>query len=234
MVSDMKPPMGIVASKSHTAGLVFLILALSLWAAAHSAITEWPTTFSTAHARLLTYVQLPLLPALWVAYIWAGVRRRMPLASLIVERGATRRRWLRYAAVGLGALVLWVVVSGALSAALRPTPDQLRGLQAMLPHSAVERWVWLAFAPTAGVFEEIVYRGYLLRQLRALTHSPSAALVLQALTYAGAHLVLPASMLAPIALLGLYLGLLTVWQRSLIPAMLVHAGVAVVAIAGAA
>ena len=44
----------------------------------------------------------------------------------------------------------------------------------------------------------------------------------------------PSAMLLPIALLGLFLGLLTVWQRRLVPAIVVHVAVAVVALGGRA
>ncbi|MGZ5476204.1 MAG: CPBP family intramembrane glutamic endopeptidase [Thermoanaerobaculia bacterium] len=224
---------GAVASKSHTVGLLLAILAVSLWASMRSPIAEWPTTFASSHARLVAYVNIPLLPMLWIVYIWAGVRRATSIRSLIDEKHWTAGRWLRYFALGIGGWIMWLAIGAAFGAVLRPTPEQLRGLQAMLPHGAFERAVWVVCAPAAGICEELVYRGYLLRQFRALTDSAVAAVALQALAYGLAHLILPFPMLVPIAVLGLFLGSLTVWQKSLIPGMILHAGVALFAVAGA-
>ena len=113
---------------------------------------------------------------------------------------------------------------------LRPSVEALHGLQAMLPQSPVERTLWVAFAATAGICEEVVYRGYLLRQFRALTSSTFAALVLQAICYSLAHLTLPMQMLAGVMVLGLLLGGIAVWQKSLVPGMILHVGVGLVAL----
>jgi membrane protease YdiL (CAAX protease family) len=99
----------------------------------------------------------------------------------------------------------------------------------MLPHTTPERTLWVAFALTAGVCEEVVYRGYLLQQFRALTGSTLAALVLQTVCYTLTHLALPPQMLIGVVVLGLLLGGLAVWQKSLVPGMILHVGVGLVA-----
>jgi hypothetical protein len=103
----------------------------------------------------------------------------------------------------------------------------------MLPHAPFERVLWVGFALTAGLCEELVYRGYLLKQFKALTDSTLAAIVLQALVYGLAHLVLPAQVGVSVGLLGVLLGVLAVWQRSLVPSMILHVGVGLAAMAGA-
>ena len=222
-----------MAPKVHTIGLLLAILAVSLWASIRSPITEWPTSLASSHARVVTYMKMPLLPILWITYIWAGIRRSTSIRSLIDENEWTPARWLRYVALGITGLVVWLAFGAALGTMLRPAPEDLRGLQALLPHTQFERWIWIACAPASGICEELVYRGYLLRQFTVFTHSSVAALVLQALVYALAHLLLPFAMLVPIAVLGLFLGLLTLWQKSLIPGMILHAGVGLFAVIGA-
>jgi CAAX protease family protein len=232
-VQTLETPDVPAASKVHTAGLLLLIVAVSVWVAMHGDITEWPRELATRQARVSTYLRMPLLPVLWMAYIWLGVRGRASLFAVIDGGRASRSRWWRYVGVGLAGSIVWLIASALLGGVMRPSAEQLRGLQALLPHDRVERWVWLACAPAAGLCEEVVYRGYLLRQFKAFTRSTAAALVLQAVAYASAHLILPVSMLPSIALLGLFLGLLVVWQRSLVPAMIVHVSVALAALAGA-
>jgi membrane protease YdiL (CAAX protease family) len=222
-----------VASKSHTVGLLLAILAVSLWSSIRNPTVEWPSTMASSHARLLAYVEMLVLQMLWIAYIWVGVRRATSIRALVDEKNWTTRLWLRYAGVGIGGLIVWLAVGAALGAVLRPSPEELRGLQTMLPHGAFERMVWVVCAPGAGICEELVYRGYLLRQFRAITDSTVGALALQALAYGLAHLILPLPMLVPVAVLGLFLGLLAVWQKSLVPGMILHAGVGLLAVAGA-
>lgn len=91
-----------------------------------------------------------------------------------------RLRWPRSLFIGVAAWILNLAVGAGLSTVLHPSLEALRGLQAMLPHALTEKALWAGFALTAGVCEEVVYRGYLLRQFRALTGSTFAALILQA------------------------------------------------------
>ena len=135
-----------------------------------------------------------------------------------------------YLAIGFAGWVAYLAMGAGLSKILLPSLEALRGLAAMLPHSPAERALWVAFAGTAGVCEEIVYRGYLMRQFQALTANTSIAVVLQALCHALVHLVLPLQMLAGILILGLLLGGLAVWQKSLVPGMIVHVGVGLAAL----
>ena len=100
----------------------------------------------------------------------------------------------------------------------------------MLPQDSEEHLLWIVFVLSAAICEEIVYRGYLLKQVRAFTGSSTAAVVVQAAIYGGAHLVLPVEMAVSVCLLGLLLGAISVWQKSLVPAMIVHAATGLMAI----
>jgi membrane protease YdiL (CAAX protease family) len=104
----------------------------------------------------------------------------------------------------------------------------------MLPRTALEIAAWVAFALSAGLCEEVVYRGYLFSQCLAGTRSSLAAVVIQAAVYALAHLALPMEMIIPIFLLGLLLGGLAMWQKSLLPGMMLHGGVGLLAVLGSA
>lgn len=222
----------VVASTRHTLSLLLALLAVSIWGAFRTPLTEWPKTLSQPHGRVVLYAQILVLQSLWAGYIWIGIRRsRTSLRALVDDSTWTALRWLRYLGIGIAGWVAWMVISSGLGTVLRPDTEQLRGLQAMFPKTTLERILWVGFALTAGFCEELVYRGYLLKQFRAIIDSTLAAIVLQALVYGLAHLVLPAQMVISVGLLGVLLGVLAVWQRSLVPGMILHVGVGLAAIA---
>lgn len=219
-------PQGAVASVRHTIGLLLALLVIMAWGAIHSPISEWPTALAVPQARILLYLRIVAVQCLWVGYVWLGMRHStISMRTLIDGSSWSGPRWLRYLGIGIAGWITYLALGAGLSKVFHPSLEALRGLQAMLPHSTVERAMWAAFAVTAGVCEEVVYRGYLLRQFQAWTGSTFAALVLQALCYSLVHVILPLQMLAGVIVLGLLLGGLAVWQKSLVPGMILHVGV---------
>jgi membrane protease YdiL (CAAX protease family) len=222
-----------VASTRHTVLLVLALLAMSVQAARDRPMAQWPRTLSEPGARSLLYVWILGLQWVWAGYVWFGLRRAgTSLRTLIDEGPWTPTRWLRYAAVGFAGFIFWMVFQAGLGSILRPSPEQLRGVAAMLPHTAGERLLWVAFALCAGILEEIVYRGYLMRQFGVLTGNLPLALLLQAALYGCGHLALPLEMVVSVALLGVLLGAIAVWQKSLVPGMILHTGTGLMAIVG--
>ncbi len=219
-----------VASTGHTVGLLLGLIVVSVSGAMTSPITEWPETLATPRARLLLYSKIIILQWAWLFYVTVGLRRSASSVRALIDNSSLNAfRWLRYLAVALAALLFWSIAGAGLSAVLRPTPEELRGLLAMLPKAPRESALWVLFSFSAGVCEELVYRGYLMRQLRAWSGGAVAALLLQALTYAIAHLSLPVEMVVSVGLLGLLLGGLAIWQKSLLPGMIMHVGIGLVA-----
>lgn len=96
---------------------------------------------------------------------------------------------------------------------------------AILPRTGPERAVWIVLAAAVGFAEELVYRGYLVVQLRAFTRSSAAAVVLQALLFAVAHANQGAGAMLRFALYALAFGAVAVWRRSLVPTILCHVGI---------
>jgi membrane protease YdiL (CAAX protease family) len=131
---------------------------------------------------------------------------------------------LRFILAALVAAVVWSVIGGLLAKVqvLRPAPEDVRRLLLFFPRSSGDRVLWILLSISAGVCEEMVYRGYLFRQFLAATKLPSVSLVGQALLYSSAHAALPWQVVVVVALLGLLFGVLSYTQKSLIPAMLLH------------
>jgi membrane protease YdiL (CAAX protease family) len=216
-----------IANPRHTIGLLAGLIALAIAGASGGPIAEWSRTLATPHARLLLYAKILVLQWSLFFYVWIGLR--ISLRDLVDPSTAKTRRWQRYSAVAVGAAIAWMMIGAALSAVLHPSAADLRGLMAMLPKSALERTLWILFSLGAGICEEIAYRGYLVRQLQTWSGSVTIALLLQAIVYALAHLALPIEMVVSVALLGLLLGAIAVWQKSLVPGMVVHAAIGVLA-----
>jgi membrane protease YdiL (CAAX protease family) len=93
----------------------------------------------------------------------------------------------------------------------------------LLPATLPESSVWITVSAAAGICEELVFRGYLQRQLWSLTGSLPAALVLQALIFGLGHSYQGWKPALITAIYGLLFGLVAAWRRSIIPGAIAHA-----------
>jgi membrane protease YdiL (CAAX protease family) len=91
--------------------------------------------------------------------------------------------------------------------------------------STAERAGFVAVALTAGVCEEILYRGFLIYALGRVLPSPWVALVPAALIFGIAHAYQGPRGVAGTGLLGVFLGLLYLLSGSLWPGIGLHASV---------
>lgn len=83
--------------------------------------------------------------------------------------------------------------------------------------------LWIVMALSAGFCEELIFRGYLQRQISDLTDSAVAAVLLQALLFGLAHGYQASRNMTLISVLGVLYGILAFFRKSLIPGMLAHA-----------
>jgi membrane protease YdiL (CAAX protease family) len=93
---------------------------------------------------------------------------------------------------------------------------------ALVPASHLARVSWLALAPIIGLSEELVYRGYLQRQLTALSGRLWFGVTLQALLFGIAHGEQGGSAVARFAVYGLALGWVAAARRTILPCVLCH------------
>ena len=104
-----------------------------------------------------------------------------------------------------------------------PLAEGRRTQSLMGPHGAIEAALWLLLSASAGFCEEFVYRGYLQRQLIALTRNPAAGIALSALIFGFGHLYQGVRSVVVISVFGALFGLLAHFSRSLRPGMIAHA-----------
>jgi membrane protease YdiL (CAAX protease family) len=102
---------------------------------------------------------------------------------------------------------------------------QLKPVAALLPRTAAERWVFALLALTAGICEEVLYRGFGLAALRwaapGLGHP--ALIAITALAFGMAHLYQGGRGVALTGLAGAYFAWIAISTGSLVPVMVLHA-----------
>ena len=77
---------------------------------------------------------------------------------------------------------------------------------AIAPHTPLEFVVWFGVSLTAGICEELVFRGYLLQQLIAFTGRPVVSVVIAALLFGSVHLYEGLAAVLPLTALALVYG----------------------------
>ena len=214
-----------IASRLHLAGLLLIGVAI----AGLGALAQHGHQSGAANGQLASHSQtLPIyLTAIimdWALfyYCWAGVHRSG--GSLWSLSGGSWTSW-RGVAVDLSiALPFWIVWEGAAYAvATLLGPDSAKGVASLLPRSLPEILLWVAACATAGICEEMVFRGYLQRQLHALGGSIAAAVAAQGLVFGIFHGYQGWKHVITISVLGILFGVLAAWRKNLRANMIVHA-----------
>lgn len=95
----------------------------------------------------------------------------------------------------------------------------------ILPTDGFERAAFVAAALTAGLCEEILYRGWLPLSFGALTGSPGLGFALAALAFGLGHAYQGRNGMILTGALGLFLGAVVAWSGSLIPGQILHVAI---------
>jgi CAAX protease family protein len=172
--------------------------------------------------RLRFYVLTLFFEWFLFVLVVAGVRRSgAPILMVLGDRWDSVRQVLRD--IGIAA-VFWLVSSGLLLVLgwLLRIAALGRNMGFMLPHGGAEITLWLALSVTAGICEEMIFRGYLQRQFMALTKSVPAGILLSGAAFGAAHAYQGFRMVILIGLYGAMFGILAHWRGSVRPGMIAH------------
>jgi uncharacterized protein len=162
-------------------------------------------------------------------YCWVGVHRRG--GTLRTLSGGRWTCWKDiFVDVGI-ALPFWVLWTGAAYGvhwllALRMFGAGAGGVKtvdSLLPQSALEVVVWIGTSITAGICEEMAFRGFLQRQLHALTGNIGLAVVGQGVVFGLFHSYQGWTNVVVISVLGTLFGALAAWRGNLRANMIAHA-----------
>lgn len=210
-------PQRTVAPVWHTAVVLWVVLGFSLAGARARNVTP----LGVAHGRAAGYVLAMTFEWLTVAFIWYGVSRYGVRVRDLIG-GSWRRPLavLRDLAIAIGFLIISGLILNGVRHLLKAVPNQ--AIRNLLPHSSIEFVLYIMLALTAGICEEIIFRGYLQRQFTAVTRAAAAGIVLQGITFGASHGYQGWKYMVIIAVFGIMFGLLAQWRRSLRPGMLAH------------
>jgi membrane protease YdiL (CAAX protease family) len=180
-------------------------------------------------ARLLETVELPPRAALYVqsaVSLWA----LLALTVIVARLSGVSSTQLGLVGLPLELLLAWtgaltLAGAGLMLAAHRLGVRESRTLAALLPRTAGERASFAGLSITAGICEEIVFRGFLIFALaRAVDSAPVAALIAAAIFgLVHAYQGFAGSLRA--ATLGVLLSLPLLVSGTIVPAILAHTAI---------
>jgi uncharacterized protein len=176
-------------------------------------------------SKVSLYLFMILLELLLLSYVWfLGVR---PAGGSF--RGLIGGKWNTFGDVmrDIGvAFMFWLVVIVmlvGLQLSIGKSPQTAKAVFTLAPDSLAEAIVWIALSVTAGFCEEFIFRGYLQKQLHAITGSDAAAVAMQAVCFGIAHSYQGVKSMLTITVYGALFGILAVHRKSLRPGMIQHA-----------
>ena len=212
-----------VASRSHTAIVMAAILAVSGYGLWFARSNTTPPELMSPSRHIIQQVYVPAVIYEWalLGLIWLGVRRTTGLGGLI--EGTWKSSWQAVAdcLLGLAFWVGWYVIEKGVQYVLGPAHNIQ--IDYLFPRSGLESASWILSAVTSGFCEEIVFRGYLLKQFAVWTGSVLAGMLLQAGLFGAAHPLLGWKQMIVIGVSGVLFALLALWRKSLRPGMVAHA-----------
>jgi membrane protease YdiL (CAAX protease family) len=216
-----------IASWGHLAGflLVAILIAAMGFRGQHAAgedANERSQGELMRHSQALPfYLVAILLDGAVLLYCWAGVRRRG--GNLAMLSGRPVNTWNDVIA-DLGITVpFWALSETAAHVVSRLLgSDAAKSIKSMLPQNPIEILLWIGVSITAGICEEMTFRGYLQQQLHALSGSLGAATVGQAVVFGAEHGYQGGKKAIEISVIGLLFGMLAAWRKNLRANMLAH------------
>jgi uncharacterized protein len=211
-------PRPLVAPLWHTALILFLLLAP--WD--YRLFPSGSADFFREHRPILYILQLQFQWLLFLIMILGLMARRTRLADLIGNRWKDGSDFFRDLGLGLAIMALNCLIGLLIVLVVQPTHQAPQ--HAIDPHTMGQLAGFIPIALTAGFTEEAIFRGYLQRQLLALTGNPVIAIAGQAAIFSLGHgFTLPVYDLAAKFIAGILFGAIAFRRKSLLPGMLGHA-----------
>jgi hypothetical protein len=212
-----------IAPIGHTIALIAMNLAIAAYGA-YVQQSAGSKTQLVEHRGSALPLYLGLIAAEWGLFRFALVGLRKTGTRM---RDVIGQRWAHWKDVARDvalALAVWAVWTGAGTLVARMLgQDTAKGIETLLPRGPAEIAAWVALSVSAGICEEVVFRGYLQQQFEALTGSAVIAIAAQALLFGVGHAYQGMRNTIVIVVFGAVYGALARWRRSLRPGMIMHA-----------
>jgi uncharacterized protein len=220
--SPARPQYRAIASRRHFFMMLLIqavLVAIGFWlqhrSGSDSVIPEH---------RNVAWLYLWIMALEWglVATVRGGVKAQgHRLSDIVGGRWNNWREVVRDFALCVPFLLVWFAAARVLHRLLGP--DSAKSISDLLPQRTVEIVLWIALSISAGICEEIVFRGYFQMQFAAYSNSMIAAVLLQGALFGVGHSYQGLKQVVIISVLGMFYGGFAAWRRSLRPNMLSHA-----------
>jgi membrane protease YdiL (CAAX protease family) len=210
-----------VAPWWHTALLAIVIVGVSIL----SSLQSKTAGFSGSH-NMKRYAVTIAWEWILALLAWWGLRmRRTPLREVLGLRRSGIKEWARDFGIALLFWIMAVIVLGALATilGLLHLMQPQKAVIAIAPQSVAQVFVWLALCSTAGIVEEVVFRGYLLQQFASVRGKLWIGVLASSLLFGAAHGYEGIGGMIAITAYGAMFCILAIYRRSLRPGMIAHA-----------
>jgi len=215
---------GQIASWMHFTGFLLFMAgtaALGFHAQRTAAGGAAPGQLASHGKAIYVYLVAGLMDWALLYYCWAGVHHYG--GNLATLSGG---RWMSWKSLGVDVAIaapfwaLWEAVAYAVNRILGSS--DAKSVDDLLPRTLLEILIWIALSTTAGICEELAFRGYLQRQFHAMTGNVAVAVIAQALVFGAAHSYQGWKAVVVISVLGALYGTLVAWRGNVRASVIAH------------
>lgn len=171
--------------------------------------------------QISSYVAAIIMEWLVFGFIWFGLRlRKQSMRILLGEHWGGARQIPVDIGIGVLFLIASNLVLSLIGHLLKASPNS--AVRSILPHTAAQIAVYFLLTVTAGVCEEIIFRGYLQRQFSFFFKNAVVGIILQGVIFGASHGYQGPKYMLIIVVYGVLFGALAQQRRSLLPGMIAH------------
>lgn len=210
----------------HTVALIAVLLLVSALGTG-----KHPSEVST-RVKITQYAFTMVYEWVLLLIVWWGVRMNGgKLRDLVGGRWQHFEDVLMDCALAAGFLMAWLLIAVAISAAFgqidpKQTSHQLdearKTLGFLAPRNGLEMTGFILLSCTAGICEEVIFRGYFQKQFQSWSGNAAIAVLAQGIFFGAAHGYEGLKKMSLIAVLGILFGTLAYFRKSLRPGMIAH------------
>jgi CAAX protease family protein len=209
-----------IAPLWHTAMVILILLSVSALSA-HSSQHGF-----LGHNHLPSYALTFVMEWLLAFFVLWGIRRNgVSLRQLLGKTRPGLDQWLEDFGLALAFWLLSLVVLGILAVGLKlaHAGSPQKAALALAPATIPEVAAWVVLSITAGICEELIFRGYLQQQFAALGNSAPTGILASAVLFGFAHGYEGISGVVLITVYGAMFSVLALKRGALRTCMMAHA-----------